>query len=132
LASMADDLSHIVLGMGVVPALLWFAAVVRGAGSPARREQHAFAYVSGLSVLLIVYQSGFFARQIAGGNLQERYTFYIAALFAAGSAMLLSERSRRAPIGSLLGAAVVLVPVIAAATYPSEFGIRVVQSGASG
>jgi hypothetical protein len=133
LDSMADHLSHIVIGAGIVPALLWFAAIVRGASTPLRREQHAFAYVSGLAALLLVYQAGFYSRQIAGGNLQERYAFYVVALFAAGAAMLLSDRSRRAPTGSLLAAAAVAIPVIASANYPPAVsGVRILESGASG
>jgi hypothetical protein len=133
LDSMADHLSHVVIGAGVVPALLWFAAIVRGASAPLSRAQHAFAYVSGLAALLLVYQAGFYSRQIAGGNLQERYMFYVVALFAAGTAMLLSDRSRRAPAGSLLAATAVAIPVIASANYPpGAFGLQVVASGASG
>jgi hypothetical protein len=47
--------------------------------------------------------------------------------------MLLSDRLRRAPAGSLLAAAAVAIPLIASANYPPGVsGVHVVESGASG
>lgn len=132
LDSMADHLGHLIVGVGVVPALLWVAAVHRGGSTPARREEHVFAYFSGVTVLLVAYQAGFFSRQVAGGNLQERYAFYLAALFAVGAAVMLARPPRRAPLGSLLTAAAVAALLVATSFFPEDrFGVRVLLSAAS-
>jgi hypothetical protein len=133
LDAMANHLTHVVIGVGVVPAFLWVVAAVYGGSTPARREQHAFAYVSGLTALLLTYQAGFYAQQIAGGNLQERYLFYIVVLFAAGTAMVLSARPRRAATGTLLFAAALAVPIVGSANFRSGVtGVLTLESAASG
>jgi len=132
LDSMADHFAHIAWGVGVIPVLVWICSVVRGGSEPASRAEHAFAYVSGLTVLAVIYQSGFFSRQIAGGELQERYAFYVAALFAVGTALMLARPPRRAPVGSLLAGAALVVLLVATAFFPDDrVGVRVILSASS-
>jgi hypothetical protein len=106
---------------------------VLAALQPERRAEHVFAYLSGLTALALTYQAGFYSRQIAGGRLQERYLFYIVALFAVGAAAMASERRRVPPVGALLVATVLAVPVIGSAQYPPEVtGVFTLESAASG
>lgn len=116
-ASMADHLGHIIVGCGVVPAILWALTVVRGGTAPVRRSEHVFALVSGLTIVLIVYQAGFFSLQIAGGALQERYAFYVVALFAVGAGVALSERVRRTSAAGPIAAAVIAALFVGSANY---------------
>lgn len=132
LDSMADHLAHITLGIGIVPALGWAVAIVRWGGAPASRAEHAFAYLSGLAVLLLVYQSGFYSRQIAGGVLQERYAFYVIAAFAAGTAAFFARPPRVTPVGPLLAISALAVPIVGSALFPVDFGgARAILSAAS-
>jgi hypothetical protein len=133
LDSMGDHLTHVMVGVGIAPVLLFFLAVIRGGSAPTSREQHVFAWVGGLAALLLIYQSGFYSRQIAGGSLQERYLFYVVALFAVATAVVLSDIPRRLPIGALLGITAVLIPIAGSAMFAGGWtDVRALESAASG
>jgi hypothetical protein len=131
--SMAEHLGRVIIGCGIVPALFWTAWLVRGGGAPVRRADHIFAFVSGIATFAIVYEAGFFSRQIAGGRPQERYMFYVVALFAAATGALVSDRRRPGPIGSLIGAGILAIPFVGAVDFPGPLPpFEIVASGASG
>lgn len=132
-SSMADHLGHIIVGCGVVPAILWAVGVLRAGTAPLRRSEHAFAIVSGLALVLIIYQAGFFALQVAGGQLQERYAFYVVAFFAVGAAAVLSDRVRIGTVAAPIAAGVVAAVIVGSANYPVGIGaFATLVSAASG
>lgn len=122
LDSAAWHLGHVVVGVGIVPAVLWLAFAARTAFAPRNQAQLGFAVFSVLIVAALVYTAGDFAQNVAGGVIQERYLFYIAPLFLAGAAALLSDVRLPRPGLSLVGAALLVAGVVAVPNYDPAAG----------
>jgi hypothetical protein len=116
--SMMVHVSHMIIGVTVVPAVMWGAWMLIAGMRPLSEAERAGAIVSGLAFAATIYQAGWFARTIGGGVFQERYTIYVAALFAVGLAVL-GSRPGPAPRVTLLVATFVAAIAIAG----SQFGI---------
>jgi hypothetical protein len=121
--NMLSHSSHIIVGAGIVPAIVWLGWVLRVAGAPIDRRLLAFAVVSGLTVALVVYETAFFSQNVVGGRIQERTAFYIVPIFALGLAAFSADPRPRAPRLSMLAAAGAVGLVIGAAQFgPAEAG----------
>ncbi len=120
LTASGRHLAHLVVGVGILPAILFFAWLPRALGWPANRGQHAFALVAAPTFAVIAYQVGFFTQAIAGGQYQERYVFYLAPLLTVGATALVADRRLPAPRASLALGAVTAAAFVAAADplYP--------------
>jgi hypothetical protein len=94
----------LVVGIGVLPAVLAGAFVFGHLLSPAGRERHAFAVLLPIVAGVVVLQSASFNVRIVGALVQERYAFYVVpGVFAAAAAFLAGPRPRMIP-GLVIGA----------------------------
>lgn len=120
-AASGRHLAHLVVGVGILPAVLFFAWLPRALGWPATRAEQGFALIALIAFAVFAYQVGHFAQNIAGGQYQERYIVYLAPLLALGSVALLAD-GRPAPRATFaLGAAAAAV-LIASADPPYPGG----------
>jgi hypothetical protein len=91
--SAYDHLDRIVVGIGVVPAVLFVAwaahALVRGDDVRA----HAFAVLATLLVVGLTLVVASFVLRYAEGT-QERYLFFVAPLFYVGAALAITQLRR--------------------------------------
>jgi hypothetical protein len=96
LSATAKHIDFVAVGIGVVPFVLaaaWaFSVLVR----PSKKNGHAFAVLSILTVAAVAFEAtSFNLRFAAGGPIQDRYLFYIVPLLFVGMvACLLDERRR--------------------------------------
>ena len=109
--------ARIFVGTGLLPAVLFVAWLLRAGARPRDALERAAVVVLGLSVPLIFYQAGFFAQNIAGGVVQERYVLYAVPLIAVGAVALASDRSRPAPRLSVVAGAVLVGMIAAVEVY---------------
>ncbi|HEV3001513.1 MAG TPA: hypothetical protein VGW75_12300 [Solirubrobacteraceae bacterium] len=116
---MMVHVAHLVIGVTVVPAVMWGAWLLVASSRPAGSAERAAAAVSALAFAAVIYQAGWFTRTVAGGVFQERYTLYAVALFGVGVAVLGSRAARPAPRASLLAATLFAAVAVAG----SQFGI---------
>jgi hypothetical protein len=131
---MMVHVAHLVVGVTVVPAVMWVAWLLVTAMRPAGDTEQAAALVTGLAFVAMVYQAGWFARTIGGGVFQERYVLYAVVLFAVGLAALASQHARPAPRVTVLAATVVCALAVAGSGFgvgeaAGAFG-RVASAGA--
>ncbi|MDQ3740760.1 MAG: hypothetical protein M3389_07425, partial [Actinomycetota bacterium] len=131
---MMVHVAHLVIGVTVVPAVMWGAWLLVAAMRPVGDAERAAALVTGLAFVVMVWQAGWFARTVGGGVFQERYVLYGAVLFAIGLACLASMHVRPAPRVSVLVATLLAVLAVAGSGFGVEeaanaFG-RVASAGA--
>jgi hypothetical protein len=94
----------LIVGIGVLPAVLAGAFVVGDLLSPAKLERHAFAVLLVIVAGVVVLQAASFNVRIVGALVQERYAFYVVpGVFAAAAAFLGGPRPRMIP-GLIIGA----------------------------
>jgi hypothetical protein len=93
-SSAAAHLDQVVLGVGVLPAVLTASWLVTTAVHPAGRDAHAFAALVLVLAPLIVFEvTSFDLRFTPGQFIQDRYLFYLVPLFAVGCASWLVLRT---------------------------------------
>ena len=90
-------LAHLVVGVGILPAILFFAWLARGLTAPSSRNEHGFALIALLTFGVLAWQVGYFAQNVGGGGYQERYISYLAPLVALGAVALIADRGRARP-----------------------------------
>ncbi|HEX8085586.1 MAG TPA: hypothetical protein VF529_14935 [Solirubrobacteraceae bacterium] len=110
-------LGHVVVGVGIVPAIL-FGAWLLGLAStpPARGGPLAFAVVGSVTLALLIYQAAFFMQNV-GAVLQERYVSYAAPILFVGMAAFAAQRHRVAPRIGILVAGVIAAAAVAGAPH---------------
>ena len=116
-------LGHVVVGVGILPAIL-YAAWVFGVASerPAPAGPLAFAVVGTVTFALLIYEAAFFMQNV-GAVLQERYVSYAAPILFVGMVALASQRHRVAPrLGILVGAIGAAAAVAGAPHVEGEAG----------
>lgn len=119
--NMLSHAAHIVVGVGVIPAVAWLGWVLHVAARAPTRRELAFAVLSALIVVFVFYEVGFFSQNNVGGRIQERTAFYPAALFAVGVAALSGNTRSRGPRLSMIGAGAGVALVVGAAAFdPGE------------
>jgi hypothetical protein len=119
--SATRHLAHVFVGVGLVPPILWFAWSARTLGEPQAKIEHACAVVFVLAVTAVIYEAAFIAQTAAGGQIQERYVFYLAPLLFVGAVHLLARPPTRAPrLATLLGGLAVAAVVGADSFSPDE------------
>ena len=130
-------LAHLVVGVGVLPAILFFAWLARALVAPAGRTEHGFAAIALLTFAVFAHQVGYFAQNVGGGGYQERYIFYLVPLLALGAIALVADRRRVvAPALIAFGAVLSIVFIVAAdPQYPAGESIsafsRVANAGSA-
>lgn len=122
LESSSWHLAHVVVGLGIVPALAWLAWLKRAGTSPRSSGELGFAIFSGLTVVGLAYLAGDFAQNVAGGQIQERYIFYVAPLLILGTVALLSDLRAPSPRLSLVAAAIPLAAILSIPDYNPSAG----------
>ena len=86
-SSVAAHFDQVVLGVGVLPAVLTAAWVATTVVHPMRRDAHAFAaFVLVLVPVLVFEVTSFDLRFTPGQFIQDRYLVYLVPLFAVGCA----------------------------------------------
>ena len=132
--SMAVHLAHLVIGVGILPVILWLAWLARVALNPLGGIERPHAIVSALAFAATIYQAGFYAQNVAGGTLQERYAFYVIPLFMIGMVAVVADARRLPPRLSAIAAGLAVALIIGGASYdPAEAGDafgRVAAAGA--
>jgi hypothetical protein len=115
-SSAAAHLDQVVLGVGILPAVLTASWLVTTAVHPAGRDAHAYAALVLVLAPLIVFEvTSFDLRFTPGQFIQDRYLFYLVPLFAVGcsSWLVLRTHMRTRVAGALCaGAAVVALLVL--------------------
>ena len=130
-------LAHLVVGVGILPAILFFAWLARALVAPAGRTEHGFAAIALLTFAVIAHQVGYFTQNVGGGTYQERYVFYLVPLMALGAIALVADRRRAvAPATIAFGAVLSVVFIVAAdPQYPAGENIsafsRVANAGSA-
>jgi hypothetical protein len=119
--NMLSHAAHIVVGVGIVPAVVWLGWSASATAARADRRHYAFAILSALIVAFVFYEVGFYSQNVVGGRIQERTAFYPALLFALGIAGLSADLRPRTPRLGMVAAAGVIALVIGAAAFdPGE------------
>jgi hypothetical protein len=115
--NMLSHAAHIVVGSGLIPAIVWLGWLLHLSGGDVDRRELGFAVLSGLVVLFVFYEVGFYSQNVVGGTIQERTAFYVVPLFALGIAALSADTRPRGPRLSLLAAGAVVALVIGAEAF---------------
>lgn len=118
----AAHLDHVVIGVGVLPFLLSVAWSLLALIRPERKGAHAFAVSFVILVpLLTVEVASFDLRFTPSGFVQDRYLFYLAPLFAVGTAAMLVQHTRPLVRMALVAVAAVLFAwLVAYAAYGED------------
>ncbi len=116
-SAAAAHLDQVVLGIGVLPAVLTASWLVATAVRPAHRDAHAFAALVLVLVPLVVFEvTSFDLRFTPDRFIQDRYLVYLVPLFAVGCAAWLAQRTQlwtRAVSAVCAGAAIVALLALA-------------------
>jgi hypothetical protein len=113
--SLGGHFDYLVVGIGVVPAVLaaaWCAVTLL---KPLDPRSHAFALVLLLTAVVLLVEVTSYDLNFAHGGTQERYLFYLAPLFFAGMAAFLRTRGRSWQ--AVIVAGVACAAVLQAADY---------------
>jgi dolichyl-phosphate-mannose-protein mannosyltransferase len=84
LHAAAIHLDSVVVAIGIVPFVLALAWVLGSFVRPTDKTGHSFAVLLTLTVTLFTFQVSSFDLNFSGGDVQDRYLFYIAPLLAVG------------------------------------------------
>ena len=110
-SSAAEHFDQVVLGVGVLPAVLTASWLVTTAVHPESRDAHAFAALAlVLCPVLVLEVTSFDLRFTPEQFIQDRYLFYLAPIFAVGCAawLAMSGQLRTRLIGAVCAGAVVV------------------------
>jgi hypothetical protein len=121
-SSAAAHLDQVVVGVGILPFLLSAAWALFALLRAERKEAHAFGVLFLVLVpLLTIEVASFDLRFTPEDFVQDRYLYYLAPLFAVGSAAMLVERTRSLTrIGLVLGLGFLFVWLGAYAAYGED------------
>lgn len=98
-------LAAVVVGLGIVPAILFTAWLLR-TGTGSSTFERSFAAIALLSLGALFYVAAFFGQTVAS-VVQERYVAYAVPIVVAGAVALVADWRRPMPkVGILLGGAV--------------------------
>ncbi len=124
-SSATTHLAHVFVGVGMLPAILWFGWLAATFARPQGKIEHACAIVLMLAAVTITYEAAFIAQTAAGSAIQERYVLYLAPLLFVGAIHLISRPPRRAPRLAILLAGIAVAAVI------GESGFAEAEAGAA-
>ncbi len=118
-----QHLAHVVVGVGILPAILYGAWLFGVATQERPRPGHlAFAVVGTVTLGLLIYQAAFFQQNV-GAVMQERYVSYAAPILFVGMVAFATTRYVVAPRLALVASAVVTaIAVVGAQHLESEAG----------
>ncbi len=134
-SSAMVHLGHVFVGVGMLPAILWFAWLAATFARPQAKIEHACAIVSMLAAVAVTYEAAFLAQTAAGQQIQERYVFYLAPLLFIGAVHLIIRPPRRAPRLAILLGGIAVAAVIGAGSFAeTEAGgaFAMVQNASAG
>ncbi|HEU4656836.1 MAG TPA: hypothetical protein VFR97_04905 [Capillimicrobium sp.] len=95
-----ETLAYIAVGVALLPLGMAAGWVLGTLWRPAGREQHAYAVVALVTVVLLTIAVGSFTARYTPQGINSRYLFYLAPLLFVGMAALLAERRPFAlPVG---------------------------------
>lgn len=95
----------VVVGLGIVPAILFTAWVLRAATAAATPFERGFAAVALLNLGALFYVAAFFGQTVAS-VVQERYVAYAIPIVVAGAVALVADWKRPIPkVGIVAGGA---------------------------
>jgi hypothetical protein len=108
-SAAAAHFDQVVLGVGVLPAVLTASWLVTTAVHPSGRDAHAFAALVLVLCPVLVLEVTSFDLRFTQRFIQDRYLFYLVPLFAVGCASWLAMRGhlRTRLIGAICAGAVV-------------------------
>jgi hypothetical protein len=122
LHSVALHLDFIALGVAVLPFVLGAAWAFGSIFRPTTKAGHAFAILSVLTVVTVVFESASFnLRFAAGGPVQDRYVFYFVPLLFIGMAACVLDTRRRSL--SVVGAGILLAWLLSQTTTWGPSGL---------
>lgn len=114
--ALLEHLAPLGLGTGIVPFVLGVAWLPTALVRRRNREQHAFAAVTVVAVVALLFEVSSYDLRFGAGRLHDRYLFYVVPLLlVAFAAMLLEPSWPRWSIvaaGGLLALAFAFMPVI--------------------
>jgi hypothetical protein len=84
LHAAATHLDWVVVAIGIVPFVLALAWVLMSLVRPTDKAGHAYAMLLTLTVALFTFQVSSFDENFSGGDIQDRYLFYIVPLLLVG------------------------------------------------
>jgi hypothetical protein len=114
--ALLEHLAPLGLGVGIVPFVLGVAWLLTALVRPRSRVQHAFAAVTTVALVALLFEVASYDLRFGAGRLHDRYLFYVVPLlFVAFAAMLLEPQWPRRTLvasGALLALAFAFMPVI--------------------
>jgi uncharacterized membrane protein len=132
LTSSVAHAARIIVGVGILPAVLFVAWLLHAGSRPRGPAERACVIVTALVAAVMLYQAAYFAQNVAGGTVQERYVIYIVPLIAVGAVTLASERTRQPPRLSLVAAGALVTVVIGAESFSATTSVNAFDRVASG
>jgi hypothetical protein len=123
--SFRAHLAAVAANVMVVPFVLAVAFGLAAVIRPERKEEHAFAIILGLTVVLLGLESASVNIRTIGGLVQERYTFYIVPLLLVAAACY--AHRPRMPLAAMPVAAIVTLWVVAKLDFAIENGYSFVS-----
>ena len=123
--SFRAHLAAVAANVMVVPFVLAVAFGLTAVIRPERKEEHAFAIILGITVVLLGLESASVNIRTIGGLVQERYTFYVVPLLLVAAACY--AHRPRLPLAVLPVAALVTVWVVAKLDFAIDNGYSFVS-----
>lgn len=106
---VGENIAVVAVAIGILPLVLALAWGSVTLVRPAEKREHAFVVLSVLAATLITFQASSFVIRFAGGQLQDRYVFYLAPLLLVGMVACALDRRRLWPAVLVSGAVVAWV-----------------------
>lgn len=114
--SLLEHLAPLGLGVGLIPFVLGSAWLFSSIVQERTRAQRAFAAVTGVAIVVLLFEVTSYDLRFGAGRLHDRYLFYVVPLLLIAFAAMLLERTwpRWAIVagGALLALAFAVMPVI--------------------
>jgi hypothetical protein len=117
LGSTVAHLTRIIVGVGILPAVLFVAWLLHAGPRTQSPNERACIIVTALAAAVTLYEAAYFAQNIAGGVVQERYVIYVVPLIAVGAVTLASEWVRQPPRLSLVAAGTLIAGLVGAGAF---------------
>ena len=83
---LAEHFATISLSLGIVPFIVGVAWLLAASFRPRSREQHAFAVIGSVTIVLLTFEVTSFDLRFGSGVVRDRYLFYIVPIVLIGLA----------------------------------------------
>jgi hypothetical protein len=91
--SLLDHVGMLALGTGLIPFLVGGAWLLATIARPSSRDRNAFAAISVIAIVAVVFEVSSFDVRFGAGSVHDRYLFYVVPVLLIAFAAAISERA---------------------------------------